>query len=313
MSRSRSVAEKSRAMGSRQNQMSPAVMVVLILVALLVLEYFRRQQDPPGQGPGPSAPPGQQLANRNVRFGLPAPASSDPNNRDAFLIDRSQYVLSYNEPKRIPNWVSWQLVASDIGNTDRGAFTPDILLPSNFVHVATTVYNKCGFDRGHICPSKDRSDTRENNDATFYTTNIAPQSPQLNRHAWERLEAYCRTLAQQGQELTICAGPAGVGGTGDAGYATEIGGTTKVTVPQVCWKVILVQQQPGGWPTAQTRTIAVIMPNNQEVGDDWTRFRVAPADVERMTGYRFFPALPPEIHDSLVARVDDGPFRTTSR
>jgi DNA/RNA endonuclease G (NUC1) len=55
------------------------------------------------------------------------------------------------------------------------------------------------------------------------------------------------------------------------------------------------------------------MPNSQEVGDDWTRFRVAPADVERMTGFRFFPALPPEIHDALVARVDDASVRSSSR
>lgn len=307
----RSSSSRQRTPGGK-NTMNPAVIVVLVLVAMLVLEFFRRQGDPqqgPGTGPGPTSPPGQQLANRNVRFGYPGPASADPAYRDAFLIERSQYVLCYNEPRRIPNWVSWQLTAADIGNTDRGAFVPDILLPPGFTRVTTHDYDRSGFDRGHLCPSKDRSDTRENNDATFFLTNVAPQAPKFNRQSWERLEAYCRDLALQGQEVSICAGTAGVGGTGEGGYREQIGASsTQIAVPGQFWKVILVTQQPGAWPTAQSRTIAVVMPNNQESGDDWTRFRVSPRDVERLSGCRFFPALPPEVADPILSRVDTAPI-----
>jgi hypothetical protein len=36
--------------------------------------------------------------NRNVRFGMPAPAGKDPEkDREAFLIARPQYVLSYSK------------------------------------------------------------------------------------------------------------------------------------------------------------------------------------------------------------------------
>src|SRR4051794_25080896 len=113
---SSAVSERRQKAPSGKNTMSPAVVVVLILVAMLVLEFFRRQGDPQqgpgsGPGPGPASPPGQQLANRNVRFGLPGPATTDPAYRNAFLIERSQYVQSYNEPRRVPNWVSWQLTA----------------------------------------------------------------------------------------------------------------------------------------------------------------------------------------------------------
>jgi hypothetical protein len=49
------------------------------------------------------APPlAAQEANRNVRFGLPGPAKPEPSSREAYLIARSQYVLSYNAEKRIP-------------------------------------------------------------------------------------------------------------------------------------------------------------------------------------------------------------------
>ena len=46
--------------------------------------------------------------NRNVRFGLPSPAKADPRQREDYLIERPQYVLSYNAKTRTPNWVSWE-------------------------------------------------------------------------------------------------------------------------------------------------------------------------------------------------------------
>ena len=51
---------------------------------------------------GCSSPP---EVNRNIRFGMPGPASKDPN---SYLIDRPQYVLSYNAEKRTPNWICWK-------------------------------------------------------------------------------------------------------------------------------------------------------------------------------------------------------------
>jgi endonuclease G, mitochondrial len=69
--------------------------------------------------------------NPNVRFGQPAPAKADSEtSREAFLIDRPQYVLSYNAKTRTPNWVSWRLRKADIGNTPRSGFWPDPDLPA---------------------------------------------------------------------------------------------------------------------------------------------------------------------------------------
>jgi len=49
----------------------------------------------------------------------------------------------------------------------RGDSHPDDSLPAGFKKIKKADYNNGGFDRGHICNSKDRTDTRENNDATF--------------------------------------------------------------------------------------------------------------------------------------------------
>ncbi len=83
--------------------------------------------------------------NPNVRFGLPAPAGTD---REAYLVERPQYVLSYNARTRTPNWVCWRLRKEDLGKAARGPFAPDPELPKGIAKVTSHVYDGGGFDRG---------------------------------------------------------------------------------------------------------------------------------------------------------------------
>lgn len=252
-----------------------------------------------------SSPPAREL-NRNVRFGMPSPAKADPEQREDYLITRPQYVLSYNAKTRTPNWVSWSLRRGDIGKAERGPFERDPLLPQGFAHVTSHVYDGSGFDRGHMCPAKDRSATQPDCDATFVMTNVVPQAPVCNQEAWERLESYCRGLVQKGHELHILCGPYGIGGTGKNGHREEIGkGRLRVTVPAKVWKIILVLPSEDAEPRKNTRVIAVLMPNNQSVGYDWTKYRVSVRAVEQLTGYTFFPGMPEEVAAALRERVDD--------
>ena len=50
-----------------------------------------------------AAPLAAAEPNRNVRFGMPSPAVADPQHRGDYLIERSQFVLSYNAKTRTPN------------------------------------------------------------------------------------------------------------------------------------------------------------------------------------------------------------------
>jgi endonuclease G, mitochondrial len=242
----------------------------------------------------------------NARFGRSSLASADPGHREDFLIERPQYVLSYNARTHGPNWVSWRLRRSDIGNAARAVFEPDPTLPKGFARVTSHAYDGSGFDRGHMCPAKDRSATAEDCAATFYLTNVVPQSPASNQKAWERLESYCRTLTKKGHELHIACGPHGVGGTGKNGPREEIGkGKIDVTVPAALWKVIVVLPSEGADPRANTRVIAVVMPNDQTVGFDWARYRTSAKEIERMTGFTFFRNMPAPIAAALRSHVDD--------
>jgi endonuclease G len=280
--------------------MTPTKLLKPLLLALLLLCV----------GCGPLKQPmhegSEGGSNSNIRFGLPAPASTSPSNRSAYLIERPQYVLSYNAKTRAPNWVCWRLRNSDIGNAIRGAFEPDPLLPKGFERVTSHMYDGSGFDRGHQCPAKDRSANQEDCDATFYMTNVVPQSPHSNQRGWERLEDYCRRLTRQGKELYIACGPAGVGGEGKKGPAERIGkGREQVSVPAQLWKVVLVLPEGATEPRRDSRVIAIIMPNDQSVDNDWAQYRVTAREVEKLTGFTFFRNVRPEVAAALRKHRDN--------
>ena len=138
--------------------------------------------------------------------GNPDKATVSPANRDHYLIQRKQFAESYNDTLHFPNWVSWHLSRSDIGSAERGKFQPDTGLPPTFTMVTPADYTRSGYDRGHNCPSKDRSGTRADNDAVFLMSNMTPQAHGMNAGPWEQLESYSRDLTGQWNELFIVCG-----------------------------------------------------------------------------------------------------------
>jgi DNA/RNA non-specific endonuclease len=191
-----------------------------------------------------------QEVNRNVRFGLPAPASKD---RDAYLIERPQYVLSYNAKSHTPNWVCWRLAADDIGKAARGPFSPDPLLPGNIAKVTSHVYDASGFDRGHMCPAQDRSSTQADMDATFYTSNIVPQAPNNNQRAW------------LGRRRSRAAPPEGMRRSAPTGRSNGPRSTRTSSrfpftprVPGVSWSMCIRSCATGPGPSSQMGTSATV-------------------------------------------------------
>ncbi len=130
---------------------------------------------------------------------------------------------------------------------------------------------------------------------------MVPQAPQLNREAWARLEAYCRTLASQNYRLFIVAGTYGVGGKGSKGFATSLNG--QVSVPAHNYKVIVAVGNSGGVEQidGNTAVIAVDFPNDADLVDNksWSGFVTTPAEIERAAGVTFFSYLPAEVRNAL--------------
>ncbi len=249
----------------------------------------------------------------HVALGNPSNAESDLNSPTNYLIIKDEFVLSYNRDRGQANWVSWHLDNTWRGNTERqDDFRPDIDVPEAWYRVTQNDYRSSGFDRGHLCPSADRTRNALTNSATFVMTNMIPQAPSNNRETWRFLEEYCRDLVDAGNELYIVAGGYGQGGTGSNGGVTSTIANGNVVVPSNTWKVILVL--PNGSNdlrriTTDTRVIAVDMPNAQSIANDWGQYRVSVDALEQATGLDFFSRLATGVQATLEAKVDDGATR----
>lgn len=248
-------------------------------------------------------------------MGNPSGATSEPSNRNNFLMEKRYFALSYNNQTGTPNWVSWHLSSDYLGEAERkNNFDADASLPRGFRKIEHKDYTGSGFDRGHMCPHSDRAADLEMSYATFVMTNIVPQSHENNAGAWESLEIYSRWLAsEKDQDLFIVSGPIGKGGEGKEGYRETIANGA-VTVPNKVFKVILAvnrldESDPLAWVNARTRLIAVIMPNDRKVDQrNWGKYRVSVKAVEQATGLKFFDKVPAAVLAAAKEKVDNLPF-----
>lgn len=258
---------------------------------------------------GADAPPATG-DNSNLLFGNPSAAQTSSTLMDNYLIDQKYYVESYNATKGTPNWVSWHLDASNstnaTGRLDNFAGWAGVL--SGWYQVESNSYSGSGFDRGHNCPSADRTSSSAANSATFLMTNMIPQAPQNNQGVWADLENYLREQVVEGNEVYIVMGSYGTGGVGSNGTASTIN-NGHVNVPSNVWKIAVilpVGDNDISRVTAATRVIAVNTPNINTVVKDWTKYIVSVKDIETATGYTLLSSLPAAVRTSIETKKDSG-------
>lgn len=259
---------------------------------------------------------GARADSENLALGNPSgaldqttPTATDPNaptpglDFDNVLLDKKEFALSYNKTKGGPNWVSWHLAKSDIGRSGRANnFRPDETLPREW-WIVPSDYRGSGYDRGHQCPSGDRTSSAATNSTTFLMSNMLPQAPDLNRNLWAKFEDYCRSQLKGGtnEEYIIC------GGVG----SKETIAKGRVNVPVSCWKIALILPTGDDDLTrinARTRVLAINIPNDDAAlaGKTWRDFLVSVRSVETATGYDFLSNLPRDVQDALETKVDSG-------
>ncbi|HEY0992243.1 MAG TPA: DNA/RNA non-specific endonuclease [Kofleriaceae bacterium] len=254
-----------------------------------------------GGGGGGGGGTGAALS-RHTTLGIPSASSTG--NPNSFLSVKSGYVLSYNSGRKVPNWVSWELNTSYLGSVARqDDFRPDDTLPANLPQAQLSDYSGSGYDRGHMCPSADRTLTVAANSQTFFLSNMVPQAANNNQGPWAAMENDLRTIARSGKELFIISG-----GTFSS-TSNTVG--TGVVVPDKTFKVVVVLDAVGQGPssvTTSTRVIGVMMPNeNNQISRtaDWRSFRVSVDSIEAATGQNFLSDVDPAIQAVVEARVDN--------
>ena len=277
-----------------------ALVVATGLVALVGCSQALTQAPSLQNPPQPTATiPAKPSISPHLLLGNPSSATPTSITPDNYLMVKNQYALSYNQSKGTANWVAWQLNKTWLGDAERqNNFRPDSTLPAGWVRITPSMYSGSGYDRGHIAPSGDRTKTVEDNTATFLMSNMMPQTPDNNRNTWGNLEDYCRELVSQGKELYIVAGPF-------VSLGEPLKG--KVTVPQTTWKIVVVLDSPGSGLngiTASTRVIAVNIPNQEELNNDWRAYKVSVDQLENLTGYDFISNVSPNIQEVIESKVD---------
>lgn len=224
-------------------------------------------------------------------LGNPSGASTNLENQNNYLVSRPEFVLAYNKSRGAANWVAWHLGTSDIGPIRINAFHGDPLLPESW-RIGSTGYKGSGYQRGHMCPSKDRSTTEEINRVTFVMSNMQPQLKELNEDTWGDLEDETRRLVNQGNEAYIYAGC-----FGNKGRINK-----KVTIPTHCFKVVVILPEGNNdlkRITKDTSIIAVIMPNIKTIDKNWRTYITTVDEIESRTAFDFLSLIPNGVEKSL--------------
>lgn len=202
------------------------------------------------------------------------------------LIKYRGMTVSFNSDHHIPNWVAWELTATETEG--------DIPRANNFVNDTDVTgcpdpwdYSYSGYDRGHMAPAGDMKWDSQAMQQSFMLTNICPQAKSLNTGAWKRLEEKCRQRAVADSAIVIVCGPV------LTDSIREHIGDTRVSVPKRFFKVVLSPY------TNPPRAIGFIMPNASFKGGMQVA-AVSIDEVEAATGHDFFASLP----DSLEERLE---------
>lgn len=248
--------------------------------------------------------------NRNVAGGMPEVGGSHPVAANDVILSRSQFVVAFDAKAKIPTWTSWQIVAEDVGETERSNdFKSDEILDAYLkvkerdLGLSPKDYTNTCFDKGHQSPSADRSRNTRDNNATFYMSNMAPQTAFLNRRIWKDLEQHSRELVKtNGYKLQVFAGA--ILRDGREG----IGPNKDIQVPEAFYKVIALYDNTSA--TSPKKYIAVVMPNVTADGLDplaeretncaeqkkggkgklpthWEDYKVSLSDIETKAGVKF--------------------------
>ncbi len=287
------------------NQRNNNAIVTLIIVVLIVIFFakFCNNKTTSTNGKGVATD------NSHLLLGNPTNATHSSSDPDNYLIDHTYYTESYNSSKNIPNWVSWHIGASDLGSIDRlNDFRPDNNLPDGWYEVSPNNYKGSGFDKGHNCPSGDRTATQEANSSTFLMDNIVPQAPRNNEQTWEHLESYCRDKVKAGNEVYVIMGNYGIGGTGSRGYRKTIG-YGRIVVPAHIWKVaIIIPDGNNDLARIDTKTtvIAIDTPNDNSIAPNWMNYVTTVSSIEKNCSCNLLSALPQNIQTVLENETFSG-------
>ena len=219
-----------------------------------------------------------------VYGGLPRTASQTK----LVILHNIGYYAGYCDDRRNPLWVAYRLDTVD--------FEHKLSRPKGFKidhrtlsRVDPKEYSKSGYDRGHMAPNSAIA-TRYGREAqieTFMMSNIVPQTPELNRRVWQRLEKLEDEYANRYGTLWVIVGPV------FDEHIKTLG--SNIEVPDAFFKILIDEDQDG------IRTLAFLIQQTVTGKEPIESFLTSINEIQKLTQLDFFWPLSDEAEARLEA------------
>ena len=212
------------------------------------------------------------------------------------------YTICFDRTKRGGWWVAYPLVASYTGKEkrpDKWAYDPEIdeKWQASLVDYS---YPAKEDDRGHQIPNADRNCNASIQAQTFYCSNSTPQNNKLNGGEWAQLEGRIRSSWMCADTLYVVTGA-----VWEDDKTTPDREGNECAVPSHYFKVLLRTRRGnvrragdriGEMDPSQLKAIGFWVANADGQGSfkTWT---ASVAEIERRTGFEFFPTVPAEVKE----------------
>ncbi len=206
------------------------------------------------------------------------------------IVKHTAYILKYNEKHEQADWVIYRITADRMKGTvkRKDNFRPDPSVKTGSATLAD--YKGSGYDRGHLAPAAVFKWSKEAMSQSFFMSNMSPQVPGFNRGIWKKLEAQVRTWAVDNEEIYVVTGAVLQGDLPAIGV-------NEVSIPEYYYKVILDYKEP------EIKGIGFILPNESSKKALET-YVLSIDEVEKFTGFDFFPVLPDNVEENIESGVN---------
>ncbi len=187
-------------------------------------------------------------------------------------LEKGYMHVTEDEGRHDPAIVSYVVTAADVAESTNPTRKDNFHTDKDDAGSSTpTDYDKSGYDQGHQRAAEDSVDDAAM-DESFVMTNMAPQTPQLNRMSWRVIETGVRQLVQAtGAKATISTGSLYIDAQGKPLPPDQVKriGKDGVAVPSHSFKTVLLE-----YPDGRKQAMAFVMPNRADLpikGDDSMR------------------------------------------
>lgn len=175
-------------------------------------------------------------------------------------------------------------------------------------------YHLSGYDRGHLAPAANFSESDDWRHDSYNLINVAPQKADMNRKIWLSLERWTRRIAADNEDTYTVTGPLWLPARRvdekqfEYQYPALGRPPSLLSVPTHFFKVVITVKSNGSHESQIEKFACFVVPNeDSQEGKQLLDYLVRLSDLEAVSGLCFFPALMTEkwkeLADSETERV----------